>query len=170
MPFKDYTLREKEIQQLMSPLTSNSTLSKEEIAKQTLHVPKRLRGGPVALVNKLRKLHQKCTYMELLRHYCPVEVTMILLVPCSYLTFYRACIYPQDRTGGKAHFSLTQQFLQLKTCNATREMMLPNLNARWKTLALQISPVPRRMCRHFVELSYPKSSQMTSGAMRTTGA
>jgi hypothetical protein len=90
MPFKDYTLREKEIQQLMSPLTLNGILSEEEIAKRTLHVPKRLRGGPIALINKLRKLHQNCSYMELLRHYCPVEVVTILLVSCSYLTFYRA--------------------------------------------------------------------------------
>ena len=133
MPLKDYTLREKEIQELMSPLTSNGTLSKEEIARRTLHVPRRLRGSPVALINKLRKLHQKCSYMELLRHYCPVEVTTILLVSCLYLTFGRGCIYPQDRTGGKTHFSLAQQFLQPPKCNAIREMTLPNLNAWWKT-------------------------------------
>jgi len=74
MPFKDYTLREKEIQQSLSSATSKSVLSDAETVKRNQHVPRRLRGEPVALIDKLRALHHKCSYMELLRHYCPVEV------------------------------------------------------------------------------------------------
>ncbi|KAF2794045.1 hypothetical protein K505DRAFT_361455 [Melanomma pulvis-pyrius CBS 109.77] len=73
MPFKDYTLREKEIQQLMCRVTAKNALPETEVAKRNIHVPKRLRGATVALVDKLRNLHRKCSYMELLRHYCPVE-------------------------------------------------------------------------------------------------
>lgn len=80
MPFKDYTLREKEIQQLMCRETAKNALPDAEVAKRNIHVPKRLRGAAVALVDKLRNLHHKCSYMELLRHYCPVEVSAAFLV------------------------------------------------------------------------------------------
>ncbi|ORY16221.1 hypothetical protein BCR34DRAFT_118881 [Clohesyomyces aquaticus] len=75
MPFKDYTLREKEIQQKDSQEASMTGLDGEQITKRKSHLPKRLRGEAVALVDKLRKLNHKCSYIEMLRHYCPVEVS-----------------------------------------------------------------------------------------------
>lgn len=81
MAFKDYTLREKEISQTLQREMSKKGITRDdEIAKLKQRLPKRLRGEPLALVNKLRKLNQKCSYTELLRHYCPVEVT-----PCQPL-------------------------------------------------------------------------------------
>jgi hypothetical protein len=76
MPFKDYTLREKEIHLAFQRQTSGKELSDDQIATLKSHLPKRLRGDAAALVDRLRKLNQKCSYFELLRHYCPVEVTM----------------------------------------------------------------------------------------------
>ncbi|KAF2112365.1 hypothetical protein BDV96DRAFT_159642 [Lophiotrema nucula] len=73
MPFKDYTLREREIQQALHRETSKTKAPKEQMEKIKSHIPKRLRGETVALVDRLRKLNQKCSYVELLRHYCPVE-------------------------------------------------------------------------------------------------
>lgn len=75
MSFKDYTLREKEIHQSMCRELSDNVGSEEHVLKWKSHIPKRLRGDTVALVNKLRRLNQRCSYMELLRHYCPVKVT-----------------------------------------------------------------------------------------------
>jgi len=33
-------------------------------------IPKRLRGKPVELVKQLQDRHKRCSYAELLRHYC----------------------------------------------------------------------------------------------------
>lgn len=75
-PFKDYTLREQEI----CRANSEKVFAKAENGdarpnrKSTCRLPKRLRGSPADMVCKLRKLHERCSYTELLRHYCSVEV------------------------------------------------------------------------------------------------
>ena len=74
MPLKDYTLREKEIHQTMCRELGNKINDADEVAKWKLRIPKRLRGELVLLIEKLRILNQRCSYMEMLRHYCPVEV------------------------------------------------------------------------------------------------
>lgn len=74
MPLKDYTLREKEIHQSMCRDLGNKANDPDVVAKWKLRVPKRLRGEVVLLVNKLRILNQQCSYTEMLRYYCPVEV------------------------------------------------------------------------------------------------
>lgn len=76
LPFKDYTLREKEIQQQFYRESLKHKSADASIEGFKAHVPKRLRGEATILVNRLRKLNQKCSYAELLRHYCPVEVTI----------------------------------------------------------------------------------------------
>ena len=66
-PFKDYTLREQEIGLHQRPIQlKNPSLT----GSPQVHLPKRLRGQAVALVKKLQKLHSRCSYAELLRHYC----------------------------------------------------------------------------------------------------
>jgi hypothetical protein len=80
MPFKDYTLREKEISQALSWETSKKDLQEDQTSKRKSRVPARLRGEPVELVDKLRKLNKKCSYVELLRHYCPIEVASACFV------------------------------------------------------------------------------------------
>jgi telomerase reverse transcriptase len=54
-PLKDYTLRESEI-------------AKNPSSK----LPKRLRGHVLDLVRSMRKAHANMSYVELLRHYCPL--------------------------------------------------------------------------------------------------
>lgn len=64
-PFKDYTIREQEIalHQRQIRLKGPSSLQ--------VRLPKRLRGQAVTLVKKLQKLHNRCSYAELLGYYCP---------------------------------------------------------------------------------------------------
>jgi telomerase reverse transcriptase len=75
MPFKDYTLREKEIHQDMCKNLGDKVNNVDAVTVWKQRVPKRLRGDLVTLIDKLRILNQRCSYMELLRHYCPVEVS-----------------------------------------------------------------------------------------------
>jgi telomerase reverse transcriptase len=77
MPFKDYTLREKEIHQSMYRDLKDKVSDPEAVVKWNARVPKRLRGATMALVDRLRTLHQRCSYSELLRHYCPVKVRIV---------------------------------------------------------------------------------------------
>ena len=75
MPLKDYTLREKEIHQSMCRDLGHKVHDANEVAKWKLRVPKRLRGELISMINKFRILNQRCSYTEMLRHYCPVEVS-----------------------------------------------------------------------------------------------
>lgn len=67
-PFKDYTLREDEIASTLKTSGSSTLIDTK--------IPKRLRGSAMALTEKLRKLHIRCPYNELLKHYCPTSVRL----------------------------------------------------------------------------------------------
>ncbi|KAL5463064.1 hypothetical protein PMIN06_001306 [Paraphaeosphaeria minitans] len=73
MAFKDYTLREKEIHQAMCREIPDIKRTNEFVLRWKRSVPRRLRGQAMVLINKLRKLNKRCSYVELLRHYCHVE-------------------------------------------------------------------------------------------------
>lgn len=62
-PFKDYTLREEEIARADRP--------RKIMNLSTAHLPKRLRGRAFELVQRLQVLHKRCSYTQLLAHYCP---------------------------------------------------------------------------------------------------
>lgn len=70
--FKDYTLREHEITALKK---RNKTQKGDPVEATCARLPKRFRGPLVKLVVKLQRLHARCSYVELLKHYCPVEVS-----------------------------------------------------------------------------------------------
>ncbi|KAM0332599.1 hypothetical protein ACHAQA_002883 [Verticillium albo-atrum] len=72
--FQDYTLREEEIKALRQ---RQNHLGKEK----PVHVPKRLRGEVIRLVQRLQVRHARCSYTELLRHYCPSVVDASLRQP-----------------------------------------------------------------------------------------
>ncbi|EXJ61309.1 uncharacterized protein A1O5_11866 [Cladophialophora psammophila CBS 110553] len=59
--FKDYTVREQEIIRLRK--------------KSLTWAPRRLRGQPMQLVQKIHQNHRSCSYSQLLRHYCPLGST-----------------------------------------------------------------------------------------------
>ncbi|KAI1132093.1 hypothetical protein F5Y10DRAFT_17037 [Nemania abortiva] len=63
---KDYTLREEEIFEKFGRLGDGCVHVK---------TPRRLRGRVRDLVRKLQVLHQRCSYSQLLHHYCPVCLT-----------------------------------------------------------------------------------------------
>ena len=77
MPFKDYTLREKEIHQKMCKDLGDAISDPDAVTRWKQRVPKRLRGDLVSLIAKMRILNQRCSYTKLLRHYCPVEVSLL---------------------------------------------------------------------------------------------
>jgi hypothetical protein len=83
MPLKDYTLREKEIHQHMCRELGDKLNNTGEIAKWKLRVPKRLRGDLFLLIEKLRILNRRCSYTEMLRHYCPIEVRPCHIIAVS---------------------------------------------------------------------------------------
>lgn len=70
-PFKDYTLREKEIMQ--ARLRRKYRLGKPSLSPDK--IPARLRGEALQLVQRLRKRHSVCSYRSLLEHYCPTELS-----------------------------------------------------------------------------------------------
>ncbi|KAG5978328.1 hypothetical protein E4U55_006241 [Claviceps digitariae] len=65
--FQDYTLREEEISRLLKNPKNLST-------DGTPKLPKRLRGMAWNLVRRLQALHSRCSYTELVKHYCPSEL------------------------------------------------------------------------------------------------
>ncbi|KAH9878518.1 hypothetical protein IAQ61_001790 [Plenodomus lingam] len=72
-PFKDYTLREKDIEKNMCQKLGKKSKDPQEVEKWRLRIPKRLSGAARDLTKKMRILHKRCSYMEMLRHYCPIE-------------------------------------------------------------------------------------------------
>ncbi|KAK2009947.1 hypothetical protein LZ32DRAFT_399188 [Colletotrichum eremochloae] len=81
--FADYTLREEEI----------SSLSE----KQRSRLPKRLRGDAKRLVERLQLLHGRCTYAELLRHYCPSVIDFKPRTPSSKKKSKRSQRFPASQ-------------------------------------------------------------------------
>lgn len=83
MPFKDYTLREKDIHTSMCRQLGDKATDAGQVAKWKLRVPRRLRDNVMKLIEKLRILNQRCSYTELLRHYCHIEVCPTLIMDHS---------------------------------------------------------------------------------------
>ena len=77
-PLMDYTLREHEISQSVHQMNAaRSCITDSE--KRTYNkprLPKRLRGLPVELVRKLQVQHSRCSYVQLLNHYCGTKVSL----------------------------------------------------------------------------------------------
>ncbi|KAK4992675.1 Telomerase reverse transcriptase [Elasticomyces elasticus] len=67
---KDYTLREHEIRR--ASINQGIKRSGIDDSKNVKGVapPRRLRGEATLLIERLRKRHARCAYVELLRHYC----------------------------------------------------------------------------------------------------
>jgi telomerase reverse transcriptase len=64
--FQDYTLREEEISAKFT-----KTIGNEKTLR--VFIPKRLKGKPIHLVERLQILHGRCAYSKLLQHYCPAQ-------------------------------------------------------------------------------------------------
>ena len=75
--FKDYTLREQEI---ALDLKRFRIQQNDQCKKLGSRLPKRLRGPLFQLIGKLQRLHNKCSYLELLKYYCPVIVSFQTLL------------------------------------------------------------------------------------------
>jgi len=70
--FKDYTLREEEIAKTDRP--------RKIMKLSTAQLPKRLRGRAFELIQHLQILHKRCSYTQLLAHYChPVSIIRRLI-------------------------------------------------------------------------------------------
>ncbi|KAK4934763.1 hypothetical protein LTR28_010533, partial [Elasticomyces elasticus] len=68
---KDYTLREHEIRRASSNQGKKRCGNDDSKNVKRAAPPRRLRGEATLLIEKLRKRHARCAYVELLRHYCP---------------------------------------------------------------------------------------------------
>ena len=76
-PFMDYTLREDEIAKYDRDLAARRPARVPDTTVGKHHLPKRLRGLVIQLAKKLQKLHSRCAYQELLKHYCPADVSLL---------------------------------------------------------------------------------------------
>lgn len=81
LPFKDYNLREAEIRSKDGRTRLVATETETGGTTQKPILPKRLRGSVFELVQLLRKFHHRCSYVELLRHHCPVNVSLSGYMP-----------------------------------------------------------------------------------------
>ena len=68
--FKDYTLREQEI---TCANLKTKRPQQGELETRKDKIPKRLRGQPLEMVKAIRRRHARCSYTQLLRHYCPLR-------------------------------------------------------------------------------------------------
>lgn len=173
MPFKDYTLRENDIHKSMCIALGAKVTDRAEVDRWKTRAPKRLRGHVFALVQKLRILNQRCSYVELLRHYCPVEVLrfFVYCVTLHLINSNRVYLCPQGRGGGTTHFSQTKTYVRLSQPSATRVAGLAHeTNLQFNRRLAQTCHVPQRMFRHFVAPSFPESSRKDAGVTIITGA
>ena len=108
-PFKDYTLREEEIEQ--------KDHTRDISGLSTTHLPKRLRGVCFALIQRLQRLHDRCSYSQLLAHHCPSSVSQVMLLAATLLTSCSLC-HPQ---------TLVQRTRTLPTWQASTSTCLPLL-------------------------------------------
>jgi hypothetical protein len=153
MPFKDYTLRECEISSAMFREIAKKSAQTEAQTRWRSFIPKRLRGSVVALVNRMRKLNRRCSYVELLRHYCPVKVRAD---PSNRNATNTRSSHSQCRTGGTTRFSLAHHLMHLQGATI-REMRPQNPRPKpWNKSVSLIWHVPQRMSLLFVEPPYPE--------------
>ena len=110
-PFKDYTVREEEIQ---------ARLRKDPRIK----VPKRLRGAATRLVQRLQVLHQRCPYDALLKYHCTRQ---------EEETFRSSCETSQNTTTSSEGLR-TQKPLSPPTPNPAQPPEPTELEARPKRL------------------------------------
>lgn len=66
-PFKDYTMRDAEI-------AVNRRFARVSRLGKVEKLPRRLRGPVLNFVRTIQRLHSRCPYTQLLRHYCPILV------------------------------------------------------------------------------------------------
>lgn len=84
-PFKEYVFREDEIARLGDTTQRRHPQPKGELdgtdhgPRQSIKIPKRLRGMTVELVQKLQSRNKRCAYKELLSYYCPLSVCFVAL-------------------------------------------------------------------------------------------
>lgn len=94
--FQDYTLREEEIVSIMQP------------GRDTPKIPKRLRGAARELVERLRVRHGRCSYGELLRHYCPSPLQPQRKSRGNVSLTRESVYHSQSRNSNQAQNSLSQ--------------------------------------------------------------
>lgn len=76
-PFNGHASREKEIAVASKRKSPQHIHYMNDLGVAPQRMPKRLRGQTVDLVRALRVRHARCSYSELLRHYCPLDVSLI---------------------------------------------------------------------------------------------
>lgn len=133
--FQDYTLREEEIALAFPPKPDAPTA---QLAK----VPKRLRGEAGALVERLRILHGRCSYVELLGHYCP----------CMFDIPSRSRRPGLKRESGKHRNS---QGVKATLSQGRRSLKKKHL--RKQAPSTQMLPQPQIQYKSLVEIATPKA-------------
>ncbi|UPX18047.1 RNA-directed DNA polymerase [Ascochyta rabiei] len=147
MPLKDYTLREKEIHQGMCRDLGDKIHNPNEVAKWKLRVPKRLRGDVVLMIEKLRILNQRCSYAEMLRHYCPVEALPLSSNPVwrkSHLHLKYATTESTGVASRRKNHAIAQADEQSNEEACFTDMACPTANVSAFCRAIVSKVIPKR--------------------------
>ncbi|KAL1888087.1 Telomerase reverse transcriptase [Ceratocystis pirilliformis] len=75
--FQDYTMRDDELDLHFGRLIGGTR-------QLDIKIPKRLRGDAHRLVWRLQVLHNRCSYSELLKHYCPTQFDALSRSPARH--------------------------------------------------------------------------------------
>lgn len=132
--FQDYTLREEEIAKAFPPKS-------DAPAGHLPKIPKRLRGEAERLVERLQVLHRRCSYTELLKHYCP----------CMFDVPSRG-----RRPGLKREHGKTKSSQALKAALA-HGRRVPKKKQPRKPMLTQVPPSTPPQYKSLVEMATPKA-------------
>lgn len=94
--FQDYTQRDEEITSMRQP------------GKSSPKIPKRLRGAARDLVERLQVRHARCSYSELLRHYCPSPLQTIRRARGNISLSRESVYHTQSRRSNQTPNGLSQ--------------------------------------------------------------
>lgn len=153
--FQDYTLREKEI--------AEKAAAAKGKGKPDSRVPKRLRGKLVDLAQRLQVLHGRCSYAEMLHHYCPVPGRLdgqrkSVEVPAKTLTppSSRPSKSPE---GGKKHSSMAAPVPDLQYHSLT-DLATPVASVSAFCQAVLSKVIPKEFWGHGPPQEHNKASFM----------
>lgn len=134
---QDYALREEEI-------AAKCSLSDPK-KKPVKHVPRRLRGKTVDLVQRLQVLHSRCSYAEMLQHYCPVS---------AFLLVYRTW---------RSYIQVPGQANSQKTTQATSDPALPQ-SSRPPNKSKRKANGPKSLATPVVNMQYASLTELATPA------
>lgn len=135
--FQDYTLREDEIS---SAFRRVDQACDGNFAVR-IRLPKRLRGRPKELVERLQILHARCSYVQILDHYCPNPLTGGAHKRVAHSQRIEWKPAPAGSTSMRVCNSSGKKASKRKSAKNGRSKKAPTLNLEGKSIVDLATPV-----------------------------